>query len=219
MFIVIAAWEPTVGACVVVQTKPTLLNVTFFYTMFFDLIILSFSAVALLGKHSARTDLWKLLFKDGLVYFMVSFSMNCIPAVLNVLNLNTIMNVVATIPAASITAIASCRAVIRLQEFNASGDVYVHSVSLATNSNTVRQTMAVQKLSKKAKKFSMTRPEVHVTTEQITMAEFSTSTEATSPYSQKSPLNETSFDLESGKGIESQSVRDYKSSLEFARPA
>ncbi|KAF9008688.1 hypothetical protein BDQ17DRAFT_1236446 [Cyathus striatus] len=175
MFIVIAEWEPTVGACVVVQTMPTLLNVTFFYTMFFDLIILLFSAVALLGKHSARTDLWKLLFKDGLVYFMVSFSMNCIPAVLNVMNLNSTWSYITggQIPAASITAIASCRAVIRLQEFNASGDVYVHSVSLATNSNTARQTIAVPKLSKKAKKFSMTRPEVHVTTEQITMAEFS----------------------------------------------
>ena len=49
--------------------------------MGFDLIILIFTAVALLGRHSARTDLWKLLFQDGLVYFLVSFSTNCIPAV------------------------------------------------------------------------------------------------------------------------------------------
>jgi hypothetical protein len=49
--------------------------------MAFDFIILVFTAVALLKKHSARTDLWKLLFQDGLVYFLVSFSTNCIPAV------------------------------------------------------------------------------------------------------------------------------------------
>lgn len=49
--------------------------------MGFDFIILVFTAVALLGRHSARTDLWKLLFHDGLVYFLISFSTNSIPAV------------------------------------------------------------------------------------------------------------------------------------------
>lgn len=49
--------------------------------MGFDLIILIFTATALLSRHTARTDLWKLLFQDGLVYFLISFSMNCIPAV------------------------------------------------------------------------------------------------------------------------------------------
>jgi len=74
--------------------------------MVFDFIILSFTAAALHRKHTARTDLWKLLFHDGLVYFLISFTMNCIPAVglstlyrrkltkqliqvLNVLNLNS----------------------------------------------------------------------------------------------------------------------------------
>jgi hypothetical protein len=99
MFIVVSEWEPAVKACVVVQTNPSLLNTTFFFSMSwvltvtiskkiicytamgFDFIILIFTAVALLARHSARTDLWKLLFQDGLVYFLVSFSTNCIPAV------------------------------------------------------------------------------------------------------------------------------------------
>ncbi|KAF9468960.1 hypothetical protein BDZ94DRAFT_1153057 [Collybia nuda] len=89
MFIVTSEWDDTLRGCVVTATNPSLLNTTFFYTMGFDLIILIFTAVALLKKHSARTDLWKLLFHDGLVYFVVSFSTNCIPAVLNVLNLNS----------------------------------------------------------------------------------------------------------------------------------
>ncbi len=49
--------------------------------MGFDFVILCFTAVALISKHTARTDLWKLLFNDGLVYFVVTFSCNCIPAV------------------------------------------------------------------------------------------------------------------------------------------
>ncbi|KJA24497.1 hypothetical protein HYPSUDRAFT_136022, partial [Hypholoma sublateritium FD-334 SS-4] len=89
MFIVVSQWEPSARACVVVQTNPSILNTTFFFTMGFDFIILIFTAVALLSRHSARTDLWKLLFQDGLVYFLASFSTNCIPAVLNVLNLNS----------------------------------------------------------------------------------------------------------------------------------
>jgi hypothetical protein len=52
-----------------------------FSAMGFDLVILIFTALALMRHHTARTDLWKLLFHDGLVYFLVSFSMNCIPAV------------------------------------------------------------------------------------------------------------------------------------------
>ncbi|KAF8901705.1 hypothetical protein CPB84DRAFT_1777231 [Gymnopilus junonius] len=89
MFIVVSQWDPVLKACVVIQTNPSMLNTTFFFTMGFDFIILIITAIALLARHSARTGLWKLLFQDGLVYFIVSFSTNCIPAVLNVLNLNS----------------------------------------------------------------------------------------------------------------------------------
>lgn len=179
MFIVVSAWEPDAKTCVVVQTNPSLLNTTFFFTMGFDFIILIFTAIALLARHSARTDLWKLLFQDGLVYFLVSFSTNCIPAVLNVLNLNTPMNVVATIPAATITSMAACRAVMRLLDFNCN-DVYVHSVSAAmagantNNSNSAPVPTTRQSLTShfKSQKMGLTRPEIHVTTEHITMAEF-----------------------------------------------
>ena len=49
--------------------------------MGFDFTILVFTAVALLGRPSAKTSLWRMLFQDGLVYFLISFTMNCIPAV------------------------------------------------------------------------------------------------------------------------------------------
>ncbi|KIK65478.1 hypothetical protein GYMLUDRAFT_158787 [Collybiopsis luxurians FD-317 M1] len=88
MFIVRAAWSDSRDTCVLISTSPGLLNVTFFFTIAFDLTILAYTFVALITKHTARTDLWKLLFQDGLVYFLVTFTANCIPAVFNVLNLN-----------------------------------------------------------------------------------------------------------------------------------
>ncbi|KAF8211319.1 hypothetical protein K438DRAFT_34781 [Mycena galopus ATCC 62051] len=59
----------------------------------FRFIILVATFVALMARHSARTDLWRLLLTDGLCYFIISFTMNCVPAVLNLLNLNLPMNV------------------------------------------------------------------------------------------------------------------------------
>jgi len=190
-----------------------LLNVTFFFTMGFDFIILVFTAVALLGKHSARTDLWKLLFHDGLVYFLISFSTNCVPAVLNVLNLNTPMNVIGTIPAATITSIAACRAVIRLLEFRTS-DIYVHSASAINNSNPARHGVAPRALSK-AHKIALTRPEVHVTTEHITMAEFPASG-SNSPYTKTEHNDRTSsLDLPSLRNTTVNSEKDDIVSYEF----
>ncbi|KAJ4472271.1 hypothetical protein J3R30DRAFT_3524185 [Lentinula aciculospora] len=184
MFIVRADWSDAAQNCVVTSTEPSLLNVTFFFTMGFDFVILVYTYVALVTKHTARTDLWKLLFHDGLVYFLVTFTANCIPAVFNVLNLNTPMNVVATTPAAAVSSIASCRAVMRLLDYTA-GDVYVHSVSGAAHSsgnNTTRP--GYPRAPAAVPKFATTRPEVLVTTEHITMSEFVTDSD--SPYTKTS---------------------------------
>ena len=67
-----------------------------FTAMGFDFVILIFTTVALLERRAAKTGLWKLIFQDGLVYFMVSFTMNAIPAVRS-----------RTTPLASVALIAS----------------------------------------------------------------------------------------------------------------
>ncbi|KAJ7228855.1 hypothetical protein GGX14DRAFT_344925 [Mycena pura] len=163
MFVVRAVWDSSLGMCVVASTNASLLNVTFFFTMGFDFVILSTTAVALTLRHSARTDLWKLLFTDGLVYFVVTFSMNCVPAVLNLLNLNAPMNVYVPIPAATVSSIAACRAVTRLLDFNS--DVYVHSLGAVLPTSDPRHSTGAR--------FTLARPEgVIVTTEHITMSEF-----------------------------------------------
>ena len=48
--------------------------------MGFDLIIFGYTCTALL-RNSSRSGLWHLLFRDGLIYWTVTFSVNMIPAV------------------------------------------------------------------------------------------------------------------------------------------
>ncbi|KAL1723647.1 hypothetical protein EV715DRAFT_246294 [Schizophyllum commune] len=213
MFIVESTWNAEISACYVTQTNPGLLNVTFFYTIAFDFTVLIFTTVALTYKHSARTDLWKLLFQDGLVYFLLTFSSNCIPAVLNVLNLNAMMNVIATIPAASISSILACRCVMRLLEFNTT-DVYVHTISGLNSIPGGRESFTPYTHTKdlgvhtKSQAYSITRPaEVVITTEHYSMAEFASPSRTTTPH-EVLPYHASSVDLEAAVRSRSHSRAD-----------
>ncbi|KAF5321917.1 hypothetical protein D9619_000954 [Psilocybe cf. subviscida] len=213
MFIVISQWDPASDGCVVVQTNPSMLNMTFFFTTSFDFIILLFTAVALQSRHSARTGLWNLLFQDGLVYFIVSFSTNCIPAVLNVLDLNTPMNVIGMIPATTVTSIAACRAVMRLLDFNAGGVLLYPSPAGIANSNAPGLAHCTASRLR-ASSGNPKRAEVRVTTEQMTMTELATS--RTCPtYSINNRRQESlSADVRSSKDVDILSIHDDKESTE-----
>ncbi|KAF9821432.1 hypothetical protein IEO21_00678 [Rhodonia placenta] len=87
MFILKTEYSPSQDACVLISNNHVFLNVTFFMTMGFDLTILVFTMAALVPKKT-RSDLWTLLFRDGLVYFIITFCFNALPAILNVINLN-----------------------------------------------------------------------------------------------------------------------------------
>ncbi|KAL9712472.1 hypothetical protein Ac2012v2_003710 [Leucoagaricus gongylophorus] len=78
------------------------------------------------------------------------------------------------VPAAMITAIASCRAVVRLMEFSTT-EAYVHDMThvVPQVTKTVPGTTVPCLLSRRGQSQSH-RPEVHVTTEHITMAEYPT---------------------------------------------
>ncbi|KAF9652620.1 hypothetical protein BDM02DRAFT_3088994 [Thelephora ganbajun] len=114
-----AAWDPIAKGCVILNLDAKLLQIAFFYTMAFDFTILVLTAVSLhrFSYSGTQFNLWTLLFRDGLAYFLVTFSSNAVPAILNVLQLNTVMNVVASVPAVTIAAIAACRLAIHLQSF------------------------------------------------------------------------------------------------------
>ncbi|RXW25156.1 hypothetical protein EST38_g681 [Candolleomyces aberdarensis] len=202
MFVVEAKWDEELKVCVVRQTNSSLLKVTFLFTMGFDFTILVFTAVALLGRPSVKTGLWRLLFQDGLVYFLISFTMNCIPAVFNILDLNPPMNVIATPP-------SPCRAVMRLLTWSGK-DFYVHSASAVASLPRRPNDPSIPAF--KPQRLPLTRPEVHVTTEHITMAEFPTSG-SSSPYHGTENSHRNSY-------IDNRSVKDSEkgSTFEFGSP-
>ena len=95
--------------------------------MGFHLILLVLSTIGLLI--SARSSLWKHLFQDGIVYFMISFCANLAVAAFVLLNLNPIMNVMVILPAACVTASASTRSFIQM-DTHITSDTHVQSVPL-----------------------------------------------------------------------------------------
>lgn len=120
--------------------------------MSFDLLVLLLSIIGLVSS-PGRSSLWHLLFKQGIVYFLVAFVANLMPAVLLLLNLNrtslflcfsyyfdpwsnvyhdtmiAIMNIMFTIPAAVATSIVACRSFVALTRFR-NKDVYVQYVTI-----------------------------------------------------------------------------------------
>ncbi|CCM02831.1 uncharacterized protein FIBRA_04943 [Fibroporia radiculosa] len=168
-FTLTAVYSTQEQACVLTSNNHVYLNVEFLITMAFDFVTLVFTLVALIPKKS-RSDLWTLLFRDGLVYFIVAFCFNALPAILNILNLNVMMNVIAAVPAAVISAMAACRAVVRLHEYR-SGGVYVDSSAMGQGSSSNgpgarRPTVA------RRRSLAFARPEVLVTTDQFVMQDF-----------------------------------------------
>lgn len=95
--------------------------------MGFGLILLVLSTTGLLI--SARSSLWKLLFRDGIAYFIISFYANLTVAVFVLLNLNPIMNVMFFLPAACVTASAATRSFIQMDTHTTS-DTHVQLVPL-----------------------------------------------------------------------------------------
>ncbi|QRV91252.1 hypothetical protein RhiJN_19270 [Ceratobasidium sp. AG-Ba] len=118
-------WEPVLNTCVVVGTTNKLLRMVYTYTMGFDFIVLVVSTVGLMRSGGRQgSDLWKLLFHDGIVYFVVAFLGNTVASVFALLHLNPPMDIMFSVPAATFSCIVACRAVRRLSEW-ANQEVYV----------------------------------------------------------------------------------------------
>ncbi|OCH94261.1 hypothetical protein OBBRIDRAFT_723213 [Obba rivulosa] len=169
MFLIHAEYDSASSGCIVTYTNHIFLNVTFFTTMGFDAVILVLNVAVLMG-HRTHSDLWRLLIKDGLVYFIITFCLNALPAVRDRL-LNVVALLIHGYDDRSSIAIAACRAVIRLQTFTHS-DAYVHSSSQITSGPIRGTTLRLSKLPPSARLGGLgARPEVHVTTDHIIMHE------------------------------------------------
>ena len=67
-----AQWVPGTG-CVITETNNTILAATFIYSMCFDLVVLVLTTVKLLMPGGRRSQLMNMLFKDGLIYFLIAY--------------------------------------------------------------------------------------------------------------------------------------------------
>jgi hypothetical protein len=75
-----AVWVPGTG-CVITETHNEILAAIFIYSMVFDLIVLLLTTYKLSGAGSrtgaggmlARNRLAKMIFKDGLIYFILAY--------------------------------------------------------------------------------------------------------------------------------------------------
>ncbi|KAH7904013.1 hypothetical protein BJ138DRAFT_1131145, partial [Hygrophoropsis aurantiaca] len=103
----------TQGGCFVEYANHANMSALFMYTMLYDLLVLSLT-IAGLTRTRSSSALWRTLFSQGVTYFAVTFVANVVPMVFSWLNLNAVMNVFFAIPAATISTIASCRAVVSL---------------------------------------------------------------------------------------------------------
>ncbi|TFL04719.1 hypothetical protein BDV98DRAFT_525028 [Pterulicium gracile] len=121
--------EWTGGACVITNTNAKILASTFIYTMAFDFIVMSLTAIKLVTPGSggnvfsnrARSKLVGLIFHDGLIFFIIAFLANLIATTFMVLNLNAVMSIIANVPAAIASTIVACRVVRRLANFTSQG--------------------------------------------------------------------------------------------------
>ncbi|KAI6029629.1 hypothetical protein PISMIDRAFT_95634 [Pisolithus microcarpus 441] len=105
------------GACVIASTNNQILAISFIYTMAFDFLVLCLAGWKLAYPAGGRSKLVKLIFGDGLIYFVIAFLSNLIATTFMLLNLNAVMSIIANVPAAIACTIAACRVVRRLANF------------------------------------------------------------------------------------------------------
>lgn len=125
MTTVVSNWEPSTQTCVLLDTGGVSLELLYFYTMSFDLIVLILTILGLY-RSPGYSSLWRIIFKDGVVYFAAAFIGNLIPAITIVINLNPVMNIMFSVPAASAASILACRSFIRIST-HSSTDPSMHT--------------------------------------------------------------------------------------------
>lgn len=110
--------------------------------MIFDFIVLVLSTIGLLRLPGrSGFGLWNLLLKDGVFFFLgelavlftalrtttprsllfsrtAAFTANLVDVIVILLNLNPVMNVIVSVPAAAVAATMACRSFVRLNTYN-----------------------------------------------------------------------------------------------------
>ncbi|KAL0059038.1 hypothetical protein AAF712_014251 [Marasmius tenuissimus] len=97
--------------CVIISAEAEIFATLYTVTMVVDFVILSLTAYKTYVEYRNmyHGGLIKLIFRDGLTYFVVVFLSNLFAVTLSVLNLNPIMAIAANTPASVFATIAACR--------------------------------------------------------------------------------------------------------------
>jgi len=88
-----AHWDPVGNTCSVDAVTGIYLTLVYLYTMFTDLTVLIVT-LAGLSWSPGRSGLWRMLWEQGIMFFLVAFVANLIPAIMLLINLNPIINIV-----------------------------------------------------------------------------------------------------------------------------
>ncbi|KIK79416.1 hypothetical protein PAXRUDRAFT_834111 [Paxillus rubicundulus Ve08.2h10] len=127
-----ATWVPGVG-CTIVEGDPTITIAIFVYSMCFDFFVLCLTAYKLAwNPRRARssplhTKLARMIFADGLVYFIIAFLANLTATIFMILDLNAVMGILFNAPAAVASTIMASWAVRRLYNFDLGTTEVYHS--------------------------------------------------------------------------------------------
>ncbi|EMD35575.1 hypothetical protein CERSUDRAFT_116303 [Gelatoporia subvermispora B] len=128
-----AAWIEGQG-CVITNTNNKLLAATFIYSMCFDFTVLMLTAWGLAFPMGRRDSsrIVNMIFKDGLIFFIIAFFANMLAVIFMMLNLNAVMSIIANVPAAIASTIVACRIVRRLANYTSAGPEVFGSTQAST---------------------------------------------------------------------------------------
>ncbi|KAI0646782.1 hypothetical protein C8Q79DRAFT_956442 [Trametes meyenii] len=112
---VTAAWNADAGSCMVVHSSNITMFIFYLYTMLMDFTILVLTVCGLWRKRALHSDIGTTLSEQCLWYCAATFLVNIPAVVLPILNLNPVMNVIASMPATTVSVIMSSAAVLSLK--------------------------------------------------------------------------------------------------------
>ncbi|KAI9455969.1 hypothetical protein HD554DRAFT_2030669 [Boletus coccyginus] len=116
-------WVQSVG-CTIVKSNTTILAATFIYSMSLDFVVLCLTTYKLAwtrhisGTSGLHSKLLRMVFTDGLVYFILAFLANLLATIFMIMGLNAVMSVIFNVPAAIVSTIMASHIVRRLYNFN-----------------------------------------------------------------------------------------------------
>ncbi|KAL7283156.1 hypothetical protein ACG7TL_002582 [Trametes sanguinea] len=108
-------WSPQARSCVVTQSSNVTMFTFYMYTVVMDFTILCLTICGLWRKAALQSSIGTTLSEQCLWYCAATFLVNLPAAIFPILNLNVIMNVMFSMPAATVSVITSSAAVLSLK--------------------------------------------------------------------------------------------------------